>query len=224
MLRSDINAAIERAKSAFRENGFHLPPFAFWTPEEWRDPGVECDEIRVCKLGWDVTDFGSGAFERIGLVAFTLRNGHFAVERYRKTAYCEKIMMVGEDQRTPIHCHAVKQEDIICRSGGNLVCEVFNRREDGRLDDATEVAVTVDGVFQRTPAGHRFIIRPGQSIRLTPFVYHEFYAEPGFGTAIIGEVSTVNDDANDNLFLDTPARFPAIVEDEPPRHLLCTEY
>jgi D-lyxose ketol-isomerase len=224
MLRSDINAAIDRAKSAFRDNGFHLPPFAFWTQEDWRDRGVECDEIRVCKLGWDVTDFGSGAFERIGLVAFTLRNGHFAIERYRKTAYCEKIMMVGEDQRTPMHCHAVKQEDIICRSGGNLVCQVFNRREDGRLDDAAEVAVTVDGILHRTPAGHRFIIRPGQSIRLTPFVYHEFYAEPGFGTAIIGEVSTVNDDTNDNLFLNTPARFPAIVEDEPPRHLLCTEY
>jgi D-lyxose ketol-isomerase len=90
MLRSDINAAIERAKSTFRENGFHLPPFAFWTPEDWRDRGLECDEIRVCKLGWDVTDFGSGAFERIGLVAFTLRNGHFAIERYRKTAIARR--------------------------------------------------------------------------------------------------------------------------------------
>ena len=223
-MRSDINAAIDRAKSAFRDNGFHLPPFAFWTQEDWRDRGVECDEIRVCKLGWDVADFGSGAFERIGLVAFTHRNGHCAIERYRKTAYCEKIMMVGEDQRTPMHCHAVKQEDIICRSGGDLVCQVFNRREDGRLDDAALVAVTLDGVFHRTPAGHHFIIRPGQSIRLTPFVYHEFYAEPGLGTAIIGEVSTVSDDTNDNLFLDTPARFPAIVEDEPPKHLLCTDY
>ncbi len=133
-------------------------------------------------------------------------------------------MMVGEDQRTPMHCHAVKQEDIICRSGGNLVCQVFNRREDGQLDEGTDVALTLDGVVHRAPAGHRFLIRPGQSIRLTPFVYHEFYAERGFGTAIIGEVSTVNDDANDNLFLDTPARFPAIVEDQPAVHLLCTEY
>ena len=35
MLRSEINAAIERAKSVFLANGFHLPTFAFWTPEEW---------------------------------------------------------------------------------------------------------------------------------------------------------------------------------------------
>ena len=223
MLRSQINAAIERAKSVLRENGFHLPPFAFWTPEEWRRKGAECDEIRACKLGWDVTDFASGDFERMGLVAFTIRNGSLTVERYRRTVYCEKAMIVGEGQRTPMHCHAVKQEDIIGRAGGNLVCQVYNRRADGGLDGG-EVSVSLDGVARRVPAGHRFVLRPGESIKLTPFLYHEFYAEPGSGTAVIGEVSSVNDDASDNLFLDAPARFPAIVEDEKPRHLLCTEY
>ena len=224
MLRSQINAAIERAKSVLRENGFHLPPFAFWTPEEWRRKGAECDEIRACKLGWDVTDFASGDFERVGLTAFTIRNGSLTVERYRRTAYCEKAMIVGEDQRTPMHCHAVKQEDIICRGGGNLICQVYNRRPDGRLDEDGEVSVSLDGVARRVPAGHSFVVRPGESIRLTPFLYHEFYAEPGSGTAVIGEVSSVNDDASDNLFLDAPARFPAIVEDEKPTHLLCNEY
>ena len=222
MLRSEINAAIERAKSVLRVGGFHLPPFAFWTPEEWRARGAECDEIRACKLGWDVTDFGSGDFSRVGLVAFTLRNGGPAAP-YRRTVYCEKAMIVGEGQRTPMHCHAIKQEDIICRTGGNLICQVYNRRADGRLDDS-EVSVSLDGVARRVPAGHRFVVRPGESIRLTPFLYHEFYAEPGAGTAIIGEVSSVNDDASDNLFLDAPARFPAIIEDEPPQHLLCTDY
>ena len=223
MLRSQINAAIERTKSVLRENGFHLPPFAFWTPEEWRRKGAECDEIRACKLGWDVTDFASGDFERMGLVAFTIRNGSLTVERYRRTVYCEKAMIVGEGQRTPMHCHAVKQEDIICRTGGNLICQVYNRRADGGLDGG-EVTVSLDGVARRVPAGHCFVVRPGESIRLTPFLYHEFYAEPDTGTAIIGEVSSVNDDASDNLFLDAPARFPAIVEDEKPTHLLCTEY
>jgi len=222
MKRSEINAAIERAKSVLRVNGFHLPPFAFWTPEEWRRKGEECDEIRVCKLGWDVTDFGSGDFARVGLVAFTIRNGG-AAPPYRRTIYCEKAMIVGEGQRTPMHCHAVKQEDIICRAGGNLICQVYNRGADGRLDDS-EVSVSLDGMARRVPAGHRFVVRPGESIRLTPFLYHEFYAEPGTGTALIGEVSSVNDDASDNLFLDAPARFPAIVEDEPPKHLLCNEY
>jgi D-lyxose ketol-isomerase len=206
-----------------RDNGFHLPPFAFWTPEEWRRKGAECDEIRACKLGWDVTDFALGDFDRTGLVAFTIRNGSTTIDRYRRTVYCEKVMIVGEDQRTPMHYHAVKQEDIICRAGGNLVCQVYNRREDGRLDDG-EVSVSLDGVAQRVPAGHRFVLGPGQSIRLTPLLYHEFYAEPGSGTAVIGEVSSVNDDAADNFFLDAPARFPAIVEDEKSKHLLCTEY
>lgn len=222
MQRSQINAAIERAKSVLRVSGFHLPPFALWTPEEWRRKGEGCDEIRACKLGWDVTDFGSGDFARVGLVAFTLRNGGGAAP-YRRTVYCEKAMIVGEGQRTPMHCHAIKQEDIICRTGGNLICQVYNRRADGRLDDS-EVGVSLDGAARRVPAGHRFVVRPGESIRLTPFLYHEFYAEPGTGTAIIGEVSSVNDDASDNLFLDAPARFPAIVEDEPPTHLLCNEY
>lgn len=222
MKRSEINAAIERAKAALAKNGFHLPPFAFWTPDEWRAKGAECDEIRACKLGWDVTDFASGDFGRVGLTAFTIRNGG-AAEPYRRTVYCEKAMIVGEGQRTPMHCHALKQEDIICRGGGNLVCQVYNRRRDGSLDD-NEVDVSLDGVAHRVPAGHRFIVRPGESIRLTPFLYHEFYAEPGSGVAVIGEVSSVNDDASDNLFLAAPGRFPAIVEDEPAKHLLCNEY
>ncbi len=222
MKRSEINAAIERAKAVLRDHDFHLPPFAFWTPDEWRAKGPECDEIRACKLGWDVTDFASGDFARIGLTAFTIRNGGAAAP-YRRTLYCEKAMIVGEGQRTPMHCHAAKQEDIICRGGGNLVCQVYNRRPGGELGDG-EVSVSLDGVARRVPAGHSFVIRPGESIRLTPLLYHEFYAEPGSGVALIGEVSTVNDDASDNLFLAAPARFPAIVEDEPATHLLCNEY
>ena len=144
MLRSEVNAAIARAKSIFLANGFHLPDFAFWTPQDWALKGPRYDEIRACKLGWDVTDFGSGGFARTGLTAFTLRNGHPTIERYRRTKYCEKVMLVGEDQRTPMHCHAVKQEDIICRGGGRLVCQVYSRRADGQLGD-DPVTLTLDG-------------------------------------------------------------------------------
>lgn len=56
-----------------------------------------------------------------------------------------------------------------------------------------------------------------------PLHSHEFRAAPGLRSAIVGEVSSVNDDTSDNLFLDAPARFPAIVEDAPPTHLLCNE-
>lgn len=223
MLRSEINAAIDYAKSILRDHQVALPPFAFWSSAAWSGKGRECDEIRVCRLGWDVTDFGSGDFERIGLTVFTVRNGHPAIDPYRRTIYCEKVLIVREGQRTPMHCHVRKQEDIICRAGGNLVCQVYNRSEDGRLD-GSDVTLSLDGVATRVPAGHRFLLRPGESIRLTPLVYHEFYAEAGTGTSIVGEVSTVNDDTADNVFLDAPARFPAIVEDALPVHLLCTEY
>jgi hypothetical protein len=223
MLRSEVNAAIERAKSMLRDNGFHLPAFAFWTSEDWKSKGAECDEIRDCKLGWDVTDFGSEDFPRLGLIAFTLRNGHPTLPRYRSTPYCDKVMIVGEAQRTPMHRHAVKQEDIICRAGGNLAIQIYRVGADGRLG-REDVALVLDGVSQRVPAGHRFVLEPGQSIRLTPEVFHEFYAEPGRGTAVVGEVSTVNDDVGDNLFLDAPTRFSAIVEDAKPTHLLCNEY
>ena len=82
--------------------------------------GAECDEIRACKLGWDVTDFASGDFARVGLPRSPFATAP-ALQRYRRTVYCEKAMIVGEGQRTPMHCHAVKQEDIICRAGGDLV-------------------------------------------------------------------------------------------------------
>ena len=102
-----------------------------------------------------------------------------------------------------MHCHAVEQEDIICRAGGNLVPGVQPPREGG-LDDS-DVSVSLDGVATRVAAGHSFVLRPGKSIRLTPFL-HEFYAEPGSGVAIIGEVSSVNDDATDNHFLAQQGR------------------
>ena len=41
---------------------------------------------------------------------------------------------------------------------------------------------------------------------------------------MIGEVSTVNDDENDNRFLEPLGRYPHIDEDTAPTHLLCNEY
>jgi D-lyxose ketol-isomerase len=55
-------------------------------------------------------------------------------------------------------------------------------------------------------------------------VYHRFYGQPGYGKVLIGEVSTVNDDANDNRFYDGVGRFPEIIEDAEPLHLLVSDY
>lgn len=230
MKRSQIDQLIEEAKSLLHNNCIKLPPFAYWSPADWKQKGAECDEIRQCKLGWDITDFGSGEFEKVGLVVFTVRNGHRTQAPYTAKTYCEKILIVREDQRTPMHDHAFKQEDIICRCGGNLVCQVYNKTPDGKLAD-TDVEVSLDGVRHRVKAGHTFTLKPGESITLTPLLWHEFWGERGTGTSIVGEVSKTNDDATDlsagqagNFFLAKIGRFPEIEEDVPPVHLLCTEY
>ena len=41
---------------------------------------------------------------------------------------------------------------------------------------------------------------------------------------LVGEVSTVNDDLTDNFFRDPIGRFSEIEEDEPPLHLLVSDY
>ena len=51
-----------------------------------------------------------------------------------------------------------------------------------------------------------------------------FYGEPGTGTVMVGEVSQCNDDTTDNRFYEQIGRFPDIIEDEEPLHLLCSDY
>ena len=223
MKRSEINLLIDNAIDLLHENQIRLPPFAYWSPEEWKKRGAECNEIRDCKLGWDITDFGSHQFDRIGLVVFTVRNGHHSRAPYTGKPYAEKILIVRENQHTPMHHHTLKSEDIICRSGGNLLIHLFNRGPDGGLAD-TDVDVSLDGVRCRVKAGQILRLKPGDSITLTPFLYHEFWTEQGTGTSIVGEVSSVNDDDSDNSFLVKVGRFPMIEEDVRATHLLCTEY
>jgi hypothetical protein len=179
------------------------------------------DEIRVAGLGWDVTDFGRGDFAKCGLTLFTVRNGRH--DEPNSKPYCEKIMLVREDQLTPMHFHWKKTEDIINRGGGNLVVKVYMASKDERLDDAT-VTISADGKRLQLPAAGELVLRPGESVTLTPYLYHAFWGQPGHGMVLVGEVSTVNDDAHDNRFLDGLPRYPGIEEDAPPLRLLCTEY
>jgi hypothetical protein len=55
-------------------------------------------------------------------------------------------------------------------------------------------------------------------------MYHKFYGEKGKGKVLVGEVSAVNDDASDNRFFEPVGRFPQIIEDEAPLHLLVSDY
>ncbi len=223
MKRSEINALIEGAKPLLHAHEITLPPFAYWTPAEWQTKGHECDEIRQCMLGWDVTDFAVGDFDKTGLVIFTVRNGHKSDPVFRAKTYCEKILVVRERQVTPCHYHVDKQEDIINRVGGNLVIRLYNKSENGRLA-GSDVTVSFDGVVRTVPAGTEAVLKPGESVTLPPRIYHDFWAAPGCGTVIAGEVSKVNDDNNDNFFLEPLGRFPQIKEDCEPVHFLCNEY
>ena len=68
------------------------------------------------------------------------------------------------------------------------------------------------------------MLGPGESVTLTPRLYHTFYGQPGAGICLIGEVSMVNDDSADNRFHEKLPRFPEVQEDEAPLHLLCSDY
>ncbi len=222
MKRSFINAEIVKNIEFIRAMNFNLPPFAFWTPGQWESAGDEYREIRDNMLGWDMTDYGKGDYRKVGLFLFTIRNGNLSRPDNKKT-YAEKLLIVGEEQVTPMHFHWAKMEDIINRGGGNLLVRVYNATNDEALAD-TPVRVNVDARSYTVDAGSVITLKPGESITLLPYQYHSFWGEKGKGVCLVGEVSQVNDDVNDNRFLEEMPRFSTIEEDEPRLYVLCNEY
>ncbi|NOZ50022.1 MAG: D-lyxose/D-mannose family sugar isomerase [Chloroflexi bacterium] len=222
MKRSEINTIMHDANAFIRKQGFYLPPFAYWTPEDWKTKGREVYEIVGNQLGWDITDFGQDDYWNFGLFLFTIRNG--TPENLRTgigKLYAEKIMIVGVDQFVPMHFHWNKVEDIINRGGGKLVIQLYNSTEDEGLAD-TDVTVSMDGVKRMVKAGDTVVLSPGESITLPSGLYHKFWGAES--RVLVGEVSTVNDDNTDNCFYKPIGRFPEIQEDEPPLHLLVNDY
>jgi D-lyxose ketol-isomerase len=221
MKRSKINTVMRAAGEFIRERGFFLPPFADWTLADWEKMGPSAKEIVENRLGWDITDFGQGKFDQTGLFLFTIRNGNPYNLKTGKT-YCEKILIVQPGQTTPMHFHWRKMEDIINRGGGNLLVRLYNSDDSGELDRNRQVVVSMDGIVHTVEPGRIVELRPGESITLTPGIYHEFWSPES--RLLIGEVSLVNDDVHDNRFLKPVGRFPAVEEDEDPVHLLCSDY
>ena len=151
---------------------------------------------------WDVTDFGLGDWRHHGLVLVNLAN---------EVEYCEKLMYAQAGMVTPCHCHHRKKEDIICRCG-----ELWLRAWPALPADCEgrSFPLLVNGESRQVTAGEAIRLRAGERVTLRPRVYHEF--GPTSDECILGEVSTANDDQNDNLFLDpNVGRFPQVVEDEP---------
>ncbi|NDV86716.1 D-lyxose/D-mannose family sugar isomerase [Aurantimonas aggregata] len=223
MKRSRVNQILEEGDAFIRSFGYVMPPFAYLAPDEMQRRRHDLSGIVEARLGWDITDYGQGRFDELGLFLFTVRNGRAEdLMRGRGMLYAEKIMISRKEQLSPMHRHVVKAEDIINRGGGKLVLELFMSDADGDPDRTAEVSVMTDGIPRTLPAGGLLALAPGESVTLLPGVWHAFWGEGA--DVLIGEVSTVNDDLTDNVFHEPIGRFAAIEEDEPPLHLLVSDY
>lgn len=224
MKRSIINDIITESDAFMRSFGFIMPPFAYLSPEAFKahvaDGGTM---IRDHMMGWDITDYGQGNYEDLGLFLFTVRNGSDAnVSAGMGMLYAEKMLISNENQISPMHRHIKKTEDIINRGGATLVLELFSATKDGFIDEQAPVKVLTDGRWRTLKAGEHLALAPGESVTLEPHHWHAFWGEGG--KVLIGEVSNVNDDRTDNIFHAPIGRFSNIVEDTAPKHLLVSDY
>ncbi|CUH96649.1 hypothetical protein P22_2739 [Propionispora sp. 2/2-37] len=223
MKRSELNRIIDYTIQAVEKCQFPLPPFAYYGIEEWNNVKKEQREIIDNMLGWDITDFGTGDFDQVGLTIFTFRNGNFQRKKEYPKPYAEKLLFVRDGQILPFHFHWSKMEDIINRGGGMLKIKLYNSDEKGDFSD-TPVNVSVDGCTMTVAAGGDIFLKPGQSITLKPGQYHQWQGVSGTGDIILFEVSTTNDDRVDNRFHDAKSRLPEIEEDVTAKYLLFKDY
>ncbi len=223
MKRSRINAVMAAADDMIRRHGFVLPPFAFWDPETFRAHRADAGHVIDARCGWDITDYGAGDFDAMGLFLFTLRNGRLTdLQQGRGMCYAEKLLISRQDQLSPMHTHALKAEDIINRGGATLVVELYGSDDAGGFAEDRGGTVMCDGVVRRYGPGEKLRLKPGESVTLMPGDWHAFWGEGG--DVLIGEVSTVNDDETDNIFRDPIGRFSKIDEDVAPLHYLVSDY
>ncbi|MCW5943931.1 MAG: D-lyxose/D-mannose family sugar isomerase [Fimbriimonadaceae bacterium] len=151
---------------------------------------------------WDVTDFGLGDWQTAGLVLVNLAE---------EPEYCEKLMYARRGMATPAHCHAVKKEDIVCR-WGELSIQVWPTAPD---QGGFPFSINVNGAPREVVSGAVLTLSAGERVTLLPGVYHEF--RPLSDECVMGEVSTANDDLNDNFFVNPRiGRYAKVEEDEPP--------
>ena len=220
MKRSRVNDIMAHADEMIRSFGFRLPRFAYWTPKEFHHNKSIAGHIIDAQCGWDITDFGSGNFDSMGLFLFTLRNGRLTdLNRGGGMCYAEKLLISKQDQLSPMHTHVIKAEDIINRGGATLVVELFGSANGEFANEGWSI---LRWYSSRIRTWGKLRLAPGESVTLMPGDWHAFWGEGG--DVLIGEVSTVNDDNTDNVFREAIGRFSQIEEDEPPRHLLVSDY
>ena len=224
MKRSEINRLISEGIEFLKSRRYSLPPQAFWSLKDWHRNKDKAAEMTKRRIGWDLTDFGSEKYEKIGLLLYTLSNGIIDIDgQIIDQCYSNKLLIIGENQVTPMHHHGRKMEDIINLGGGNLQIKIYNVGEAGEVDESSRVKIFRNEAWESLEPGTVITLKPGERVRLDPHHYHQFWAEPGKGKVLIEEVSSVNDDQTDNFFLENLQRFLGIIEDEIPKYLLCTE-
>ncbi len=222
MKRSEINKAIEHAKELLCEACITLPKFAYWNTVDWKQHRDQLDWVVPLMLGWDVSDYNANNFAQLGGVLFTVRNGN-PEDNTVGVPYAEKYIILEEGQGLPLHFHHIKTEDIINRFSGLLAMELYWADKDNKLDKKTPIQVRKDGILYTYEPGEVVYVEVGESITLPPRLYHRFWAEQGHGNLIVGEVSSINNDYEDNYFYQPVPRFSAIEEDEPRSTYLCNE-
>ncbi len=223
MKRSRINDIMAQADDMIRSHGFALPPFAYWTPDEFKSRKDDARAVIEARCGWDITDYGDGRFDEMGLFLFTLRNGRLAdLQRGGGMCYAEKLLISRQDQLSPMHTHVIKAEDIINRGGATMVIELYGSDDQGNFAEDKGGTVWCDGIRRDFAPGEKLKFAPGESVTLMPGDWHAFWGEGG--DVLIGEVSTVNDDETDNIFREPIGRFAQVEEDVLPTHLLVSDY
>ncbi len=221
MKRSEIEAIIGRSLGVMKDQGFHLPCFAGWTPAQWRENAEATRAMRAAGLGWNIVEFENGAFFKSGIAVFTLRMGDYReLPRGEGRLYGEKAFVLFEGQSVPHHYHRVKTEDLINRGGGILGVNLVKVDADGKpLPDT--IALERNGMTVTVPAHSTLHLEPGESIVLVPGVAHAFL---GVSEVLCGEISLANDDATDNYFLQPLPTLSPIIEDVPARHVVLADY
>jgi D-lyxose ketol-isomerase len=236
MKRSEINDTIRLAIDFLDAFRFRLPKWAFWKMPNWEHSGDEVLVIKTSHLGWDITDFGLGAFRDHGLALFTLRNGDLgyqtgpthntasaAARRPRPVRYSEKIMLLQNRQACPMLFLESRDRDLVNRGGGDLIVRLYGSTPDDGLDRSHRAAVHVNSIAYNIKPGGTIRLTPGDGLTLPARMYHDMWAEKS--SCLVGEISMTCDEGMDYHFHKAATqRFPEIEEDEEPLHLLFYEY
>ena len=220
MQRSRINTLLADAEDFLAACRVALPPFAFWTPDEFERRVRDGHERLVAAgMGWLVSDFGLDDFAADGVVGFCSCSG---TDQQDGRTYAERHLVLREGQRIPHRFHRRRCKDLINCGPGNLCLCLHRTNPDDGLDETANVQVQVDGLTRKLAPGARLVLRPGERALIEPVIFHQCRAEQD--DLVAREVSSATDEESDTLFLPQVGLAAAIEEDEMPRRLLVSDY